>query len=356
MGILAIIVISYLSQDDLQQTTLQQDEKLGLVILTPTVTTTLPELKQVYEQAASTGVGRSNVYLFWDSIEPEKDEYNWEQSDVLMSFNKQNNLQVTLYFSIINGKTLGPFPYWIGKPPIFSLSEDRLVKVLDAILSRYDIIDSLIIGGDTAVQFRYGEQNIESYKKLFTGIYDRLKAQHPNIKIGNSFSLHNVINKNLQHIVTELDVGDFVAFTYFPVDNLNEINKTPHEARADLEKIFELVPNKKVGVFEISWSTSSFVNGNEHDQMKFLSEVYDFYSDNESKFEFFTWYRQYDRPQGTCIMSDLEDVDSAVSVGGSNEFVIERLGEYICSAGLIDVNGNPKLAWEEIKNQIQSNS
>jgi len=221
VGILAIIVISYLSQDDLQQTTLQQDEKLGLVILTPTVATTLPELKQVYEQAASTGVGRSNVYLFWDSIEPEKGEYNWEQSDVLMSFNKQNNLQVTLYFSIINGKTLGPFPYWIGKPPVISISEDRLVKVLDAILSRYDIIDTLIISGDTAVHFRYSEQDIESYKKLFTGVYDRLKVLHPKIKIGNSFSLHSVINKNLQHIVTELDAGDFVAFTYFPVDNLN---------------------------------------------------------------------------------------------------------------------------------------
>jgi hypothetical protein len=338
-----------------------QNEKIGLIVNTPSNKITLEELDDIYSQASSTGVGRNNLYLFWNLIEPEKRNFDWQQSDILMNFNQQNNLKVTLYFSLINGKTLGPFPDWIGKPSLNSISEENTVNVLDAVLNRYDIIDTVIIAGDTDIHFRYNEQNIPVYKELFNGVYEKLKEKHPEVKIGNSFSLHGVINKNLGHIVQELDVGDFVAFSYFPVDTLNEINKTPQEARNDLDTILNFVPTEKtVGIFEISWSTDEFVNGNQKAQADFVNTVFDFYQDNESKLEFVTWYRQYDRQEGTCVV-DPDTVEGSVSVGGSSsfgssEYVAERLSHYICSAGLIDTDGNPKSAWEEFSKEVQMSS
>jgi len=333
------------------------NEKLGLIINPPSNKVTLDDLKNYYTQASSTGIGRTNLYLFWNLIEPEKGNYDWKQSDLWMDFNKQNNLKVTLYFSIINGKTLGPFPDWIGKPSLGSISEDNLIKVLDAILTRYDMIDTVIIAGDTEEYFRYSEQNIPVYKELFDGVYGPLKEKHPDVKFGNAFSLHGIINKNLSHIVEQLDVGDFVAFSYFPVDSLNEIIKTPQEAREDLDTIMKLVPDKKKGIFEISWSTSDFVNGTEAEQTEFVKKVYDFYRTNEPQLEFVTWYRQYDRPEGTCVMTQ-EKTEEQISIGGSSdvgssEFVIERLNHYICNSGLIDINGNKKPAWNEFTKQVQ---
>ena len=139
-------------------------------------------MDQIYSEASSTGIGRSNVYLFWNLVEPVRGEYDWKQSDPLMSFNKKNNLKVTLYFSIINGETLGPFPSWIGKPPIQSIGEDRVVNVLDAILSRYHIIDTVILSGETESQFRFNEQNIPVYKELFNGVYEQIKRETPRCK------------------------------------------------------------------------------------------------------------------------------------------------------------------------------
>jgi len=336
---------------------LSHNEKLGLIINPPSNKITLDDLKNYYTQASSTGIGRTNLYLFWNLLEPEKGNYDWKQSDLWMDFNKQNNLKVTLYFSIINGKTLGPFPDWIGKPSLGSISKDNLIKVLDAILTRYDIIDTVIIAGDTEEYFRYSEQNIPVYKELFDGVYGTLKEKHPDVKFGNAFSLHGIINKNLSHIVEQLDVGDFVAFSYFPVDSLYEINKTPQEAREDLETIMKLVPDKKKGIFEISWSTSEFVNGTEVEQTEFVKKVYDFYQTNQQQLEFVTWYRQFDRPEGTCIMTP-EKTEEQISIGGSSdlgssEFVIERLNHYICNSGLIDINGNKKPAWNEFTRQVQ---
>jgi hypothetical protein len=337
-----------------------QNEKIGLIVNTPTNQISIDDLRNYYSQASSTGIGRNNLYLFWNLVEPEKENYDWQQSDILMSFNKQNDLKVTLYFSVINGETLGPFPNWIGKPSIKSISEDNLVRVLDAILTRYDIIDSVIIAGDTDAQFRNNEQNIPVYEELFNGMYDKLKEKHPQVKFGNAFSLHGVINKNLSHIVEELDMGDFVAFSYFPVDALNEINKTPLTATEDLTQMLEIVPNKKIGIFEISWSTSDFVGGSQEMQTEFVKIVFDFYQKNESKLEFVTWYRQFDRPEGTCQI-DSKDVEGTVSIGdssefGSSEFVIERLSHYICSAGLIDTDGNPKPAWDEFSREVKMSS
>ena len=334
------------------------NEKIGLVINTPNQSVSLQQVDEIFTDASSTGIGRSNVYLFWNVIEPQRGEFDWSQSDVLMGLNEKNNLKVTLFFSVINGETLGPFPSWIGKPSLNSIGEERLVNVLDEILSRYHVIDYVIIGGETESQFRYSEQNIPVYKELFSGVYESLKEKHPDVKFGNSFALHNVLNKNLSHIVSDLALGDFVAFSYFPVDSLNDIVKTPQEARDDLAKVFEIVPNKKVGFFEVSLSTSNFVGGNHALQKNFIEQSFEFYDENKSKIEFLTWYRYYDKPDGTCLVDQQQIGDERLSVGGgsglgSSEHVIERLNHYICNAGIVDVDGNPKPGWTELKTQIE---
>jgi len=358
IAIIAIIAVLMITPNTQPITSQKHNEKIGLVINTPNPSISLPELHKIYVDASSTGIGRSNVYLFWNLIEPVKGEFDWKQSDVLMSYNKNNDLKVTLYFSVINGETLGPFPNWIGKPSLNAIGEDRIVNVLDAILSRYDIIDKVVISGETESQFRYYEQNIPVYKELFNGVYTKLKEKHPDVQIGNSFALHNVLNKNLEHIVSDLALGDFVAFSYSPVNTLNDIVKTPQEAKEDLQKIFEIVPDKKIGLFEVSWSTSDFVGGNTTSQKLFLEKSFEFYKENKSKIEFFTWYRQYDKPVGTCVIVQPEIGNATISIGGgsslgSSEYVIERLSHYICSSGLLNSDGSPKPSWNEFKNQIE---
>ena len=349
-----IITVSFFAISSTEQNGIEpmitKNENIGLVVNAPASEITVQQLDEIYEVAASTGMGRSNMYLFWNLIEPQKGEYNFQETDIFMSLNKKNNLKVTLYFSIINGKTLGPLPDWMGKPQLHGISNDNIVSVLDALLTRYNIIDTVIIAGETDTYFRNQEDLIPIYKELFNNVYDKIKEKHPDVKIGNSFSLNGVINKDLNHIVSDLNQGDFVAFTYFPTDSLNEIVKKPHDAKADLEKALELVPDKKIIFFEISWSTSEFVGGTIEDQLDFMLTSFDFYRDNEEKIESFTWYRQYDKPDGTCIV-DLSKIEGTVGIGTS-EFVAERLSHYICNAGLLDVDGKPKPAWDEFKKHI----
>ncbi|HSD04344.1 MAG TPA: hypothetical protein VLB45_01145, partial [Nitrosopumilaceae archaeon] len=75
-GVIAIVIVAvFLST---QTTMLQKNEKLGLYILTPSSTPTLTDLKEAYTEAVSAGIGRSNVYLFWPTLEPQQGQYDWK--------------------------------------------------------------------------------------------------------------------------------------------------------------------------------------------------------------------------------------------------------------------------------------
>lgn len=355
VGVAAAVAIAVLATTiDLPQIQpVSQNEKLGLVVNTPTREVTLDQLNQVYSDAAAMGVGRSNVYLFWNNIEPQQGQYNWRDTDILMSMNQKNDLKVTLYFSIVNGRIIGPYPEWLGTPGFGTHLEQTTVSVLDAILSRYDMVDSVIIGGELDSYFKDIDGSVTRYKTFYDNVYGELKQRHPDVKFGNAFSLSGIINRDLGQYVDELaDSGDFVAFTYLPVDKLNEIIKTPEEAQGDLQRMLELVPDGKVAVFEISWSTSDFVNGNERDQAEFIELAYDFYRQNESQIEFFTWYRQHDRPEGSCAIGQQFPIPH-IEIAG-DEFVRERLANYTCEAGLIKTDGSQKAGVSEIKRQIRS--
>jgi len=155
-----------------QISTQSTNESIGLVINSPSSSVTLQQLDEIFTDASSTGIGRSNVYLYWNMIEPVEGAFDWSQSDIIMGLNEKNDLKVTLYFSIINGDTLGPFPNWIGKPTLNGINQDELVTVLDATLSRYHIIDSVIIAGETESYFRYNERFIPVYQELFSNLYE----------------------------------------------------------------------------------------------------------------------------------------------------------------------------------------
>ncbi|RMW33715.1 MAG: hypothetical protein EA437_05975, partial [Candidatus Nitrosomarinus sp.] len=321
------IVFALLSLDDItfenseiQPTisTQSNNDSIGLVINSPSSSVTLNQLDEIFTDASSSGIGRSNVYLYWNIIEPVEGKFDWSQSDILMGLNQKNDHKVTLYFSVINGETLGPFPKWIGKPTLNGINQDELVTVLDAILSRYHIIDSVIIAGETESQFRFNERFIPVYQELFSNVYDRIKEKHPDVKIGNSFALHQVLNKNLKNIVDDLALGDFVAFSYAPTDSLNEISKNADESIEDLNQIFEMIPNKKIGLFEISWSTSDFVEGDDVSQKIFVEKLFDFYAQNESKIEFMTWYRYIDQEANSCVKEEQKIGDQTITLGGGS--------------------------------------
>ena len=338
-----------------QNDQISQNEKIGLVINTINPPTSIDDIENSYKIASTSGIGRTNLYIHWDYLEPEKGNFDWRVTDIMMKLNEKYNLKTTLYFSVINADRLGPFPSWMGNQIIGKSLETDTVRVLDAILSRYENIDYVIFAADIDYYFQRAPGTIPSYVEFFNNVSSEIKSNHPDVKIGNSLSLENVINKDLfpngmRELTPELEMGDFIALSYKPVDLVGDISRTPLEAIGDLEKTLEIFSSQKLAFFEISWSTSEFVNGYDMHQEQFIKSSLNFFEENESQIEFFTVSRLFDKPKGSCISQDIQ------SVGGSgfssNSFRLERIDEYLCNSGLIDTNQNAKPAWEQLKTNI----
>ena len=93
-------------------------------------------------------------------------------------------------------------------------------------------------------------------------------------------------------------------------------------------------------------------------QKIFVEKLFDFYAQNESKIEFMTWYRYIDQEANTCVKEEQKIGDQTITLGGgsslgTSEHVLERLNQYNCNSGLVDINQNGKVGWNEFKNQIQ---
>ncbi len=348
--VIAVFFLLYQPSQPQTQTQVTPNPKLGLVIMPLNERPTLDEVHQAYIKAASTGIGRSNVYMVWPVIEPQDGTFNWRTYDILMGLNREQHLNVTLYFSVINNDQLGPFPDWADSKPNFNAKlANETATTLDAILSRYYIVDYVVMGGDLNIYFRGHPDDIPKYADFFNSVYSQLKAKHPNVKFGNWFSLNDLINHYNGDMVKKLDQGDFVAYSYSPVDLVFYQTKSPDQEAAQLQQMFNYSDGKNVGLMEIGWATDKAVNGTKDNQVKFIRDAFDFYRKNESKFEFMTWYRQFDRPFDSCYSG----LNANVQTGFSNDILLNNTAAYLCSTGLIDANNNTKPAWDEFKNQVQ---
>jgi len=79
-----------------------QNEKVGLVINTVNPPKGIVDIEKSYKVASTSGIGRTNLYIHWDYLEPEKGKFDWRITDIMMKLNEKYNLKTTLYFSVIN--------------------------------------------------------------------------------------------------------------------------------------------------------------------------------------------------------------------------------------------------------------
>ena len=86
--------------------------------------------------------------------------------------------------------------------------------------------------------------------------------------------------------------------------------------------------------------------------------MFNFYAQNESEIEFLTWYRYIDQELDSCATKQQKIGNEIIVVGGgsnmgTSEHIIERLNQYNCNTGLVEITENSKSGWNEFKTQIQ---
>jgi len=63
--VVTIVALMFISSSS-EITSQKNNEKIGLVINSPSSSISLQQFDQIFTDASSSGIGRSNVYLFWN--------------------------------------------------------------------------------------------------------------------------------------------------------------------------------------------------------------------------------------------------------------------------------------------------
>ena len=64
---------------------ISQNEKISLVINTINPPQSIDDLEEVYKVASTSGAGRTNLYVHWNQLEPEKGNFDWRVTDIMMN-------------------------------------------------------------------------------------------------------------------------------------------------------------------------------------------------------------------------------------------------------------------------------
>ena len=72
---------------------ISQNEKISLVINTINPPQSIDDLENAYKVASTSGAGRTNLYVHWSQIEPEKGNFDWRVTDIMMKLNEKYNLR-----------------------------------------------------------------------------------------------------------------------------------------------------------------------------------------------------------------------------------------------------------------------
>jgi len=318
----------------------------GVIVNTPSREASVLELDSLYARAAGLGASRSNVYVFWDALEPSPRSYEWAQTDAIMTMHERHGMAATLFFSLVNGRTLGPLPGWMGSPTLDAVPADDVTAALRAALTRYPRIDAVVIAGDADSHFERHPGMLGAYNDLFAEVRGALAESHPGVMVGNAVSLDRIINRGNEAIVGDLAAGDFVAFTYRPVNLLNEVSRTPQGAMGDMAEMLRISGGRQVALLEAGWTSSGDVGGDEAAQAEFAAALAGLAA-SEPRIEFATWYRMHDREAGTCEVG-VPDAGGSLLATDDGEYAASALGSYVCGAGLLRADGSPKPAWDAL--------
>ncbi len=185
-----------------------------------------------------------------------------------------------------------------------------------------------------------------AYNDLFAEVRGALAESHPGVMVGNAVSLDRIINRGNEAFVDGLAAGDFVAFTYRPVNLLNEVSRTPQGAMADMAEMLRIAGGRQVALLEAGWTSAGDVGGDEEAQAEFAAALAGLAA-SEPRIEFATWYRMHDREAGTCEVA-AADAGGSLLATDDGEYAASALGSYVCGAGLLRADGSPKPAWEAL--------
>jgi hypothetical protein len=323
----------------------RDNKKLGMII-SPANGSVISSYYEAYNKARNSGVQLHHHYVVWGAVANKTREYDWSIQDFIMDTVRYKGLDVTAVFNVIHTSIIGELP---GDVVFTNWTDQEFINeftsfVLDYIERYEDSIDYVEIGNEVDIYFNTRPDEVQDYRIFYEEVYNAIKEEYPNVKVGTVMAYHEVRKNNNEWIYSNLSLGDFDAFTLYVYSPGFLFDKDPSEMITYLEEIEELTGNRSYAIEEYGWNPSPQLEGNEEDQALAVDYFFNYLESAPDRLEFMNYFMLHDGTHEECVeqaKSFFLPDDPIIE----NEKYMDPFVDFICYLGLIKTDGTPRPAW-----------
>lgn len=294
---------------------------------------------------ASKGVNLFGVTAKWSELETSPNAY--ALGDLLVNpirivdsdFPNYTNFVVVL-------KTLNTyqrdFPLDLANAP-FDGDEVivRFESLVDAIAKQRAMrkVSHILVGNEVDVYLSANREELNAYAVFLQSAVERIHQEMPWMKVGTVFT-YNLLALVPQVFDTLAPHCDFVAYTYYPTDSMDETfqMRPPENAAADINLMASKAGQLPFAFTEIGYAASPTTGSSEERQKQFVEHAFDALKPYKTlgNLEFLVYHGLYDFPTEFCSQyAQQQGIDDT------------HLCEFMNSLGLQSYEtGQPRLAWD----------
>ena len=309
----------------------------GLTAIPEDSTITDAQREGILNLAMSVGSKNLIVGAAWSELEPAKGTYNLTRIANELQLAAKYNLATVLSLRVPQTASASLPSYLAGK----SLNDPVVLTRLNALISLIaPLLPSQVkwinIGYEVDTYFFLNPSGLVQYLAMFDSARTKWKTLKPAISVGPVFSFDST-RANDQMFRSIVDRGDHISFTYYALTGDFE-QRDPSSPAFDVPLMISMAAGKPILLVEMGYSSG--LTGQTAQSQFFSSALSALRLAGGAVAMFSGWsYRDISASSVASI---------SLQFGQSGP----AFAQFITSAGLLDQNGVPKLAWPTFINAL----
>lgn len=301
--------------------------------------------KSLKEAVTDFGVDRTLVAKRWNEIETAKGSYDFDDLDYQLNLLQRYNQDVYFSFQLINTLKREVPDDLVQRRWNDPLMVERTFTILKETLGRFDKSKHVYLsfGNEVDVYFEKYPNEIDDFLELRDKVIAYCAKNFPFVTVGVTTTYDGLIQSR-QEIIQRIQKSHaHVMLTYYALDGFQV--RPPQSPLVDFEKIKSFFPGRKILLQEVGYPSAAIVGSSQEAQAAFFKAIIEAWRRNKEIYVYMNIFIQTDFSSKVCK-------DFTHYYGYSSKDYREQFAGMMCSLGIRDSRGNPKAAWDVLKNAL----
>lgn len=301
---------------------------------------------QAMQMAYNAGA-RGQISTFtWRDLEPsagESDASKWAELSGALAWSQAVGLQQYVGLQVIN-TTARELPADLASQPFDApVVQQRFKALLQRVLTLAPrSIRYLSIGNEVDVYLRAHADEQAPFLRFLTQAASDARSVDAAVKVGTTGTGAAILAKDTALLKALNDAAsDVVMLTYYPTrgDATGAVTvRDPAEVPADLQALLRFAGSKPLVLQEVGYPAASETGSSEQKQALFVSQLFAAWNAANGQIPFINYFLLHDLTPDLC--------DQMLGYYGASGS--PSLKAAMCSLGLRQADGTPRLAWQTL--------